>query len=148
MSYTVVHNKNKKKESATYENPLQTAVEDVLKKKGESLHTPEENCKLTLFHLVILQSHFYTIYTQMWPQHSHSHRQHELKLYTMYEQKVPMTKILKYDDIVRRHFMENIPGEAWVLTDFNVQNEVAVLLNSREDIIVKPQQQGPKRFGE
>ena len=43
--------------------------------------------------------------------------------------------------------MENIPGEAWVLTDFNVHNEVAVLLNSREDIIPKPQQQGQKDLG-
>ena len=65
MSYTAVHNKNKKKESTTYENPLLTAVEDAMKKKGELIHTQEENCKLTLFHLVILQSQFFTIYTNV-----------------------------------------------------------------------------------
>ena len=71
---------------------------------------------IRLLELVVMQMQFFALYTQMYPQHSTSHRDHENSLYHVIQQCKPIAHILEYDDYVRKHCIEKI-GEAWISTD-------------------------------
>ena len=82
----------------------------------EELSMPIEKDSMHLLDLNIFQLQFFTLYSQMYPQHAVSHMEHQLTLCTLIQQRKPLVQVLDYDDHVRKHFIRQI-GEAWVSSD-------------------------------
>ena len=84
-----------------------------------------------LLDLNIYQLQFFTLYSQMYPQHAVSHMEHQLTLYSLIQQCKPLVQVLDYDDCVRKHFIRQT-GEAWVSSDpVFIHLADAILANTR-----------------
>ena len=79
FSYRELHRAMHKSNSG---NPLKSFLDKLIKEDESSTPTMEKD-HIRLLDLVIMQTQFFTLYTQMYPQHSISHRDHENSLYHM-----------------------------------------------------------------
>ena len=68
----------------------------------EEISVPAEKDNMQLLDLNIYQLQFFTLYSQMYPQHAVSHMEHQLTLYTLIQQCKPLVQVL---------------DEAWVSSD-------------------------------
>ena len=99
----------------------------------EDISVPPEKDSMWLLDLNIYQLQFFSLYSQMYPQHAVSHMEHQMTLYTLIQQCKPLVQVLDYDDHVRKHFIRQI-AEAWVSSDpVFTRLADAILANTRFD---------------
>ena len=91
-------------------NPLKSFINKLMEDEHSA---PAEKEHIRLLELVIVQTQFFALYMQMYPQHSISHRDHENCLYNMIQQCKPIAHVLEYDNYVRKHYIEKI-GEPFL----------------------------------
>ena len=84
----------------------------------EEIPLATEKDSMRLLDLNIHQQQFFSIYSQMYPQHAASHMEHQLTMCTLIQQRRTLDQVLDYDDHVRRHFICQI-GEAWFSLDLH-----------------------------
>ena len=82
-----------------------TSLKSIFDKLIEDISVPQEKDSMHLLDLNIYQLQFFSLYSQMYPQHAVSHMEHQLTLYTLIQQRKPLVQVLDYDDHVRKHFI-------------------------------------------
>ena len=81
---------------------------------------------ITVCDLAILQGEFFSIYTQMYPQHSLSHREHKLTIYDYIKKGFGIARALDYDDKARKYYIGLI-GEAWIVQNLAVNRQLSTI---------------------
>ena len=113
FSYRELHNAMNRPKTST-----STSLKSIFDKliEQEEISILAEKDSMQLLDLNIYQLQFSTLYSQMYPQHTVSHMEHQLTLYTLIQQHKPLVQVLDYDDHVRKHFIRQT-GEPWVSSD-------------------------------
>ena len=72
---------------------------------------------IRLLDLVMMQTNFFTLYSQMYPKHTLTHCEHEYTLYEMIKQGYGMARMIEFDDMAHAHYMAKL-GEPWTILHF------------------------------
>ena len=97
FSYRELH-RAMNKSNATHS--LKSIFDELLEEEEVPTSSSAEKDHICLLDLNIMHTQFFALYSQMYPQHAISHRDHENSLYHMIQQCKPIAQVLEYDDFV------------------------------------------------
>ena len=108
--------------------------------------SPVPDDSIRLLDLVMMQTNFFTLYSQMHPKYALTHHEHEYTLYEMIKQGYGMARTIEFDDMARSHYMAKL-GEPWIVDNFAFQRQLTSAQQSplvkREAKNVQKQKQNP-----
>ena len=108
---------------------------------------PGQDDSIRLLDLAMMQTNFFTLYSQMHPKHALTHHEHEYTLYEMIKHGYGMARTIEFDNMAHAHYMAKV-GEPWIVDNFAFQRQLTSAQQSplvkQEAKNVKKQQQNPQ----
>ena len=124
FSYRELFKAINRKETTTASAKIETLVNAICGVGDPHSSEQQGSMGITVCDLAILQGEFFSIYTQMYPQHSLSHREHELTIYDYIKKGFGIARALDYDDKAHKYYIGLI-GEAWIVQNLAVNHQLS-----------------------
>ena len=126
FSYRELFKVINRKETTTASARVETLVNAICSVDDQHSSEQQGSMGITVCDLAILQGEFFFIYTQMYPQHSLSHREHELTIYDYIKKGFGIARALDYDDKARKYYISLI-GEAWIVQNLAMNHQLSTI---------------------
>ena len=126
FSYCELFKAINRKETTTASAKVETLVNAICGVDDPHSSEQQGSMGITVCDLAILQGEFFSIYTQMYPQHSLSHQEHELTIYDYIKKGFGIARALEYDDKACKYYIGLI-GEAWIVQNLAVNCQLSTI---------------------